>query len=53
MINNIVTEFRKIFFNCDNYYIEIFGKYLEEIIKKLNIYINEVKENDYITKNKK
>ena len=55
MINNIITEFRKNdfeIFNRDNYYIEIFGKYLEEIIKKLNSYINEGKENEYIRDNK-
>ena len=47
MINNIITEFRKNdfeIFNRYNYYIEIFGKCLEEIIKKLNSYINKGKK---------
>lgn len=39
-------------FNDDNYYIEMFGLYLEEIIQKLNKFINEGKERDYIKNNK-
>ena len=35
-------------FNKDNIYIEIFGKYLEEIIEKLNYFINNGKEPEYI-----
>ena len=39
-------------FNEDNHYIEMFGLYLEEIITKLNSYINEGKEREYIKNNK-
>ena len=39
-------------FNEDNHYIEMYGLYLEEIIQKLNSYINEGKERDYIKSNK-
>ena len=35
-------------FNKDNIYIEVFGKYLEEIIEKLNIFINNGKVREYI-----
>ena len=53
--NKIKTNFDKNdfeIFNEDNHYIEMFGLYLEEIIKKLNSYINEGKERDYIKNNK-
>ena len=53
--NNIKKNFNKNdfeLFNEDNHYIEMFGLYLEEIIQKLNSYINEGKDRDYIKNNK-
>ena len=55
LINNIKKQFEKNdfeIFNEDNNYIEMFGSYLEEVISKLNLFINEGKEKDYINKNK-
>ena len=55
IMNNMKTKFEKNdfeIFNFDNYYIELFGKYLELIINKLNNYINEGTEKDFIEKNK-
>ena len=55
MLNNIKNIFEKNdfeMFNDDNNYIEMFGSFLEEVIEKLNLYINEGKEKDYIIKNK-
>ena len=52
--NNIKKEFEKNdfeIFNKDNNYIEIFGKYLEQIIEKLNNYINKGENMDYIIEN--
>ena len=39
-------------FNKDNHYIELYGKYLIEIINKLNIYIKNGNEEKYIEENK-
>ena len=39
-------------FNEDNYYIELFGNYLEIIIDKLNNYINEGTDYNFIEENK-
>ena len=39
-------------FNKNNYYVEVYGNYLKEIIIKLNEYINNGKENEYIEENK-
>ena len=53
--NNIKNNFQKNdfeIFNDDNYFIEMFGFYLKEIIDKLNSFINEGKEEDYINSNK-
>ena len=55
LINNIKKKFEKNdfeIFNEDNNYIEMFGFYLEEIISKLNSFINDGKEKDYINNNK-
>ena len=55
LINNIKKQLEKNdfeIFNEDNNYIEMFGSYLEEVISKLNSFINEGKEKDYITNNK-
>ena len=53
--NNIKNKFdNKDFeiFNSDNYYVEVFGKYLTEIIDKLNDFIINGKEENYIKENK-
>ena len=39
-------------FNEDNYYIELFGNYLEIIIDKLNNYINDGTDYNFIEENK-
>ena len=55
LINNIKMQFEKNdfeIFNEDNNYIEMFGSYLEEVISKLNSFINEGKEKDFINNNK-
>ena len=53
--NNIKNKFdNKDFeiFNSDNYYVEVFGNYLAEIIDKLNDFIINGKEEEYIKENK-
>ena len=55
VFNNIKDKFEKNdfeIFNDDNHYIEMFGLYLEEVINKINSYINEGKDKDYIINNK-
>ena len=55
LMNNKKTKFEKNdfeIFNRDNYYIELFGKLLELIIDKLNNYINEGLDYDFIKENK-
>jgi len=54
IVNNFKHEFEKNdfeIFNKDNIYVEVFGKYLEEIIQKLNNYINNGEDEDYIVQN--
>ena len=55
VINNLKKDFERNdfeIFNNDNYYFELFGKYLEEIIEKLNGFINEGINKNYIEENK-
>ena len=55
VINNLKKDFERNdfeIFNNDNYYFELFGKYLEEIIEKLNGFINEGINKSYIEENK-
>ena len=55
VLNNIKEKFEKSdfeIFNEDNHYIDMFGSYLEEVIDKLNSYINHGTEKDYIDENK-
>ena len=55
VFNNIKDKFEKNdfeIFNYDNHYIEMFGLYLEEVIDKINSYINDGKDKDYIINNK-
>ena len=55
IINNFKNKFEKNdfeIFNNDNYYIELFGNYLEEIIEKVNSFINCGNEEEYIKENK-
>ena len=58
-ISLIINEYKKEFdksdfeiFNKDNHYIELFGKYLIEIIDKLNMYIKNGNEQNFIEENK-
>ena len=53
--NNIKDKFEKNdfeIFNSDNYYIELFGNYLENIIEKVNDFIISGREEEYIKENK-
>ena len=55
IFNNIKGKFDKNdfeLFNSDNYYIQMFGDYLNEIIEKLNNYINKGIDYNFIEKNK-
>ena len=54
IVNNFKHEFEKNdfeIFNKDNNYVEVFGKYLEKIIGKLNNYINNGEDENYIIEN--
>lgn len=55
ILNNIKGKFDKNdfeLFNSDNYYIQMFGDYLNLIITNLNNYINKGTDYDFIEKNK-
>jgi len=55
LTNNMKLKFEKNdleIFNDDNHYIELFGLYAEELLDKLNSYINEGKNKDFIINNK-
>ena len=55
LINNIKNKFEKNdfeIFNNDNFYIELFGNYLENIIQKLNNFIIYGYEENYLKENK-
>lgn len=55
IMNNFKNKFEKNdfeIFNNDNHYIELFGNYLEQIIEKVNSFINCGNEEEYIRENK-